>query len=68
METQVETIKVIHICNQGFDWRIVIKENPEFPEQAILIEQHEEGELKASVSIPKDAIRSLQTILESFIG
>jgi hypothetical protein len=68
MQTEIETIKVIHISNQGFDWRIVVKDDPEFPEQAILIEHHEEGELKESVSFPKDAIRSLQTVLESFIG
>lgn len=68
METQVETIKVIHICNQGFDWRIVVKENPEFPDQAILIQQHEEGEMQSEVSLPKDSLRSLQVVLDSFIG
>jgi hypothetical protein len=32
MQTEIETIKVIHISNQGFDWRIVVKDDPEFPE------------------------------------
>ena len=68
METQVETIKVIHICNQGFDWRIVVKENPELPDQAILIQQHEAGEMPSEVSLPKDSLRSLQVVLDSFIG
>jgi hypothetical protein len=68
METQVETIKVIHVCNQGFDWRIVVKENPEFPDQAVLIQQHEEGKMQAEISIPKDAIRSLLFVLNDFIG
>ena len=68
MKTQIETIKVIHVCDQGFDWRIVIKEDPEFPEQAILIEQHEDGKLVAGVSLPTDALISLRSALDAFTG
>lgn len=67
MKIETETIKVIHICNQGFDWRFVVKENPEFPEQAVLIQQHEEGEMKSEVSLPKCSIKSLQEVLDFFV-
>jgi allantoicase len=67
MRTETETIKVIHVCDQGFDWRFVVKENPEFPEQAIVIQQHEEGNMKSEVSLPKCALKPLQEILDFFI-
>jgi len=66
MKTETETIKVIHILNEGFDWRIIVKDNPEFPEMSIVIEHQEEGEVRASISIPKGVIRSLQEALDHY--
>jgi len=55
----LETVKVIHIANKGFAWKYQIKADPNFPDDAILIQDWEDEKMVAEVSIPRDAVPSL---------
>ena len=56
---ETEIIKRIYITDQGFEWFYEVCDNPEFPDEAFLIKQSEEGEIINQISIPKQAFYKL---------
>ena len=66
--TSTETIKKLYIEGQGFEWFYVVKDNPDFPEEASLIEQWEEGKKVGSINIPKDVLSEFITIVDKHVS
>lgn len=55
MDFEKETIKRIHLKNKGFIWYYEICDNPDNPDDAILIKQIEENSTK-DLTLPKEII------------
>jgi len=66
MKTELETVKIIRIMDEGFPWNFKIWDDPEFPEQGIIINHSQEGKVIEEMKIPKSAIEHIVGALTSF--
>jgi len=66
MKTELETVKIIHILDEGSPWNFEIRDDPEFPEQGIIINHSQGGEVIEEMKIPKSAIEHIVEALASF--
>lgn len=64
MQIELETRRLLHIVDQGFAWYYEIKDNPDFPTEAITIEEYQDKKLISSLNVNRKALPSLIKLLE----
>ncbi len=63
---ELETIKRLHIIDQGFRWYYEIKDNPEIPDTGFIVEQFEDGESVGKVWMPKDCLQNFINLVHEY--
>jgi len=64
IEKETITIRRIHVVDQGFEWYYEVKDNADFPTEAILITEYQEKKAIGTISINRKAIDVLITCLD----
>lgn len=64
MLVESEQIYKVHILGQGFEWNYEIANDPEFPEESILISHYEEGKVCDKVSINKSCLKAVADAIQ----